>query len=36
MQNINKKRGINLGLVKQALFTPQIRLKVRYLHCGSG
>ena len=36
MQNINKLRRINLGLVKRALFTIQVRLNVRYLHCGKG
>ena len=36
MQNINKKGRIDLGLVQQALFTLQVRLKVRYLHCGNG
>ena len=36
MQNINKKRQIDLGLVERALFTLQVRLKVRYLHCGKG
>ena len=34
MQNINKKRQIDLGLVEQTLFTLQVRLKVRYLQCG--
>ena len=36
MQNINKKRQIHLGLVERALFTQQVRLKVRYFHCGIG
>ena len=36
MQNINKKRQTDLGLVERALFTLQVRLKVRYLHCGKG
>ena len=36
MENIKNKRRILLGLVKQALFTFQKRLKVIYLHCGKG
>ena len=36
MHNINNKRRIDLGLVERALFTLQVRLKVRYLHCGKG
>ena len=36
MKNINKKRRINLCLVKLALFTLQERRKAIHLHCDKG